>query len=788
MAHPHDLPGPLERALADLMPGSPGDASVLLRAVAAAIPDPFFMKDRTGRWVYANRATLEVVERTEAQVLGRLDSEIYEDAATALALMATDQRIMDSGVPESVEERLQVRGRVRWFQSSKSPYRDARGEVVGLVCVARDITDRRRAEEARLAAEGRLRAVLESLSEGVLVADTSGRVLSWNPAAMEILGFQNERDWLIGLPEFGRFFEVCVPGGPAIALEDWPLARLVRGEAVPESIHEVRRLDTDWVRTLRFAGARTRGAGGQDLIVLSVTDLTAWERAATALRRSEARFRAIAERSTDVVVLYDEDMRVSFWSAGAEAVLGWTFEEMLGQPGLSLSHPDDRALMREALRAIRAPGAVHRLTLRGRRRDGTYRALDVVLRNQLHDPDVGAVVANGRDVTEQRSLEQQMRQAQKLESVGRLAGGVAHDFNNVLTVILSSVGVLREDLTAGDPVNPDDLREIHDAAMRARELTRHLLAFARKSVLTPVVLDLGELLRSSERMLRRLIGEDVKLVVDVAPGLWPVHADPGAIDQALMNLVVNARDAMPGGGRLVLEARNASVPEGGDAVLSGARAGDWVRLAVRDQGCGMPAEVLAHLFEPFFTTKEAGKGTGLGLATVHGIATQAGGHVHVESTPGQGSTFTICLPRCHGAVAAVAAPAQRPDPRGTETVLVVEDDGLVRTVATRALTRAGYRVLEAPGGPEALAVAVGHDGPIHLLVTDVVLPGASGPEVAQALVALRPDLRTMYFSGHAHEALSRRGVLPSDVAFLAKPFSSDGLVATVRAVLDSEPA
>jgi CheY-like chemotaxis protein len=302
------------------------------------------------------------------------------------------------------------------------------------------------------------------------------------------------------------------------------------------------------------------------------------------------------------------------------------------------------------------------------------------------------------------------------------------------------------------------------------------------------VLDLGELLRSSEKMLRRLIGEDVRLVVEVAPGLWPVHADPGAIDQALMNLVVNARDAMPGGGRLVLEVRNASVPEGGDGVLPGARAGDWVRLAVRDQGCGMPPEVLAHLFEPFFTTKEAGKGTGLGLATVHGIATQAGGHVHVESAPGQGSTFTICLPRCHGAVAAAAAPAASRDPRGTETVLVVEDDTLVRTVATRALARAGYRVLEAPGGPEALAVAVGHDGPIHLLVTDVVLPGASGPEVAQALTALRPDLRTMYFSGHAHEALSRRGVLSPDAAFLAKPFSSDGLVATVRAVLDAKPA
>ncbi|MFT3912859.1 MAG: PAS domain S-box protein [Anaeromyxobacteraceae bacterium] len=760
---------------------APDHAGTLLRAVSEALPDPVFVKDRAGRWVFANDATLRVVRRTAAQVMGKVETEIYDDAASAMTIMANDARIMASGVSESVEERIETGGRVRWFLSTKSPFRDARGEVVGLVGVSRDISARKRSEEARLAAERRLRTVLESLSEGVLVADATGRILSWNRAALDILGFEEERQWLVGLKELARTFELVSASGEVRAVEEWPLARVLRGEAVRNEVCEIRRRDLDWRRTLRFSGALTRGAGQQDLAVLSITDITERERAVEALRLSEARFRALIEKSSDLIVLYDADLRITYWGPAVEAAVGWTAGERLGRRGLSTVHPDDAEEAARVLEAIVAPGATVQTSLRIPTKAGGHRTLEIIFRNLLHDPDVRAIVSNGRDVTAQRSLEQQMRQAQKLESIGRLAGGVAHDFNNVLTVILSSASVMREDLAERGTVSSDDVKEIEDAGNRARELTRHLLAFARKSVLTPVVLDLGKLVLSGEKMLRRLIGEDVKLVVEVEPGLWNVHADPGAIDQALMNLVVNARDAMPDGGRLVVSLRNTRSPEGPPA----AHAGDWVGLSVRDSGVGMPPDVVAHLFEPLFTTKEAGKGTGLGLATVHGIATQAGGHVHVESTPGQGSTFSICLPRCREDVAAAAPAAPRPSGQGTETVLVVEDDELVRTVAVRTLARAGYRVLEAAGGADAMAVAGRHPGPIDLVVTDVVLQGASGPEVAAALAALRPGLRVVYVSGHELELLSRRGVLATDVPFLAKPFSAEALAARVRAALDA---
>ncbi|MFO0582515.1 MAG: PAS domain S-box protein [Anaeromyxobacter sp.] len=779
-SHTVEPSDPQARALRELT-HAPDQAGTLLRAVSEALPDPVFVKDRAGRWVFANDATLRVVRRTAEQVFGRTEAEIYDDAATATTIMANDARIMASGLPETVEERVETGGRVRWFLSTKSPFRDDRGEVVGLVGVARDISARKRSEEARLAAERRLRTVLESLSEGVLVADSTGRILSWNRAALDILGFEEERQWLVGLKELARTFELVSASGAVLTVEEWPLARVLRGEVVRDEAWEVRRRDTAWRRTLRFSGALTRGAGQQDLAVLSITDITERERALEALRRSEARFRALVEKSSDLIVLYDADLRITYWGPAVESAVGWTADERLGRGGLSIVHPDDAEEAARVLEAIAVPGATVQTTLRVPTKAGGHRTLEVIFRNLLHDPDVRAIVSNGRDVTEQRSLEQQVRQAQKLESIGRLAGGVAHDFNNVLTVILSSANVMREDLAERGTVSSDDVKEIEDAGNRARELTRHLLAFARKSVLTPVVLDLGKLVLSGEKMLRRLIGEDVKLVVEVEPGLWNVHADPGVIDQALMNLVVNARDAMPDGGRLVISIRNLSVPEGQPA----ARPGDWVRLSVRDTGVGMPPEVVAHLFEPFFTTKEAGKGTGLGLATVHGIATQAGGHVHVESAPGQGSTFSVCLPRCRDDVAVTAPAAARPSGHGSETVLLVEDDELVRTVAVRTLARAGYRVLVAAGGAEAMAVAQRHAGPIDLVVADVVLQGAAGPKVAAALSALRPELRVMYVSGHEHEQLARRGVLAPDVPFLAKPFSAEALVARVRASLDA---
>jgi signal transduction histidine kinase len=429
------------------------------------------------------------------------------------------------------------------------------------------------------------------------------------------------------------------------------------------------------------------------------------------------------------------------------------------------------------------------ITARHRHKDGSWRILEGKGRNLLDDPAVRGVVVNARDVTEERRLEEQYRQAQKLESIGRLAGGVAHDFNNMLTVILSCVAGIREAQERGTPVDPEDVQQIQEAGERAREFTAQLLAFARRQVIAPVPLDLNGVVRSSERLLRRVIGEDVELVVRTQPGLWPILCDPAQMEQLLLNLAVNARDAMPRGGRLDVETSNAHVDAGADG------ASEWVHLVFRDSGTGMSKEVRERLFEPFFTTKELGKGTGLGLATVHGIVTQNGGRVLVESEPGVGTTFEIRFPRTAGtSLPGERERAEDPTPTpvsvtaaraGRETILVVEDDPRVRTVTVRALRAAGHRVLVAGNGSEALGIAAGEPGAVHLVVTDVVMPGMSGRAVVDALRARRPGLRALFVSGYPQEVIARRGVLEGGVEFLAKPFTPAVLVARVRALLDA---
>src|SRR5436309_1044541 len=354
----------------------------------------------------------------------------------------------------------------------------------------------------------------------------------------------------------------------------------------------------------------------------------------------------------------------------------------------------------------------------------------------------------------------------------RQAGGIAHDFNNVLTAVLGSIELLLLDEPPGRP-HREELDIIRDAATRAKDLIRQLLAFSARQVLQPAVVDLNRLVRDVAKMLRRLIGEDIKLETLLAPELGAVRVDAGQMEQVLVNLAVNARDAMPEGGRLTIKTDN--VDAGGSQVL----------LHVSDSGVGMDEEVQAHLFEPFFTTKPRGKGSGLGLATVYGIVRQSGGHIAVDSAPGRGATFRVYLPR----VEAPLDPTDRPRPvtapaAGSETILLVEDEHLVRLLARKVLERAGYRVLVAAGGAEALDLAERYAGPIHLLLTDVVMPEMSGRELAHRLASLRPDARVLYMSGYADEAIAQHGVLDPGTAFLQKPFTPDGLARKVREVLD----
>jgi two-component system cell cycle sensor histidine kinase/response regulator CckA len=389
------------------------------------------------------------------------------------------------------------------------------------------------------------------------------------------------------------------------------------------------------------------------------------------------------------------------------------------------------------------------------------------------------------DLTERRNLEEQFRQSQKMDAVGRLAGGIAHDFNNLLTVIRLNTEIIMEGFDPTDP-RSEDVKQIRSAAERASALTRQLLAFSRKQILQPRVLDMNSVVGNVEPMLRRLIGEDISIASN-SEARGYVVADPGQLEQILVNLVVNARDAMPQGGRITIETRNVDLDDHYTSEHAPVVPGRYVMLAVGDTGIGMSRDTKEHAFDPFFTTKEAGKGTGLGLATVYGIVKQSGGYVWIYSEPGLGTTLKLYFPEVSAAAAFTTTeqrPASKESKRGSETILLVEDEDAVRGLASRILEKQGYRVIAAQHGREAMDIASREEGHIHLVLTDVVMPGMNGRGLVERLSGIRPRIKSLYMSGYTDDDIIRRGFIEPSKSFLQKPFTSDALLQTVRKVLD----
>jgi len=504
------------------------------------------------------------------------------------------------------------------------------------------------------------------------------------------------------------------------------------------------------------------------------------------LAARETRFRALIEQSADAILLFKEDGTIAYGSPAVRRILGYELEALQGVHFRELVLSEERGLAEATFRALlERPAHSMPLTIQLVHQDQHKVWVEAVATNLLAEPAVGGVVANFRDISErskaeeQRTrLEEQLRQAQKMESVGRLAGGIAHDFNNLLTVVLGYTETLLAQLRH-DPLARDRLLEIQCAGERAAALVQQLLAFSRKQVLQPRVLDLNQLVSETARLLSRLIGEHIELRTRMCEQAARVYADPTQLTQVVLNLAVNARDAMSKGGILSLEVALVRLEQ-----LEGELApGRYVRLKVQDTGCGMDAEVRAHLFEPFFTTKERGKGTGLGLATVYGIVKQSGGTLSVVSAPGEGSTFTLHFPEADPLVAIAGARPKRGDVGGNETILLVEDQERVRALTSALLASLGYRVLAAGDGSEALRLSREEKAPIHLLLTDVVLPGMSGVHLAEALRSERPDMKVLLTSGYSDDALDD----PTGVhalPLLEKPFGRETLGQKVREVLD----
>ncbi len=514
------------------------------------------------------------------------------------------------------------------------------------------------------------------------------------------------------------------------------------------------------------------------------------------LIEQEELFRLITENAADMIAVVDTAGGRIYNSPSYEKVLGYSAEELKATPAIEQVHPDDRQKVMEAASEAKQTGVGRRLEYRIRHKDGTWRIFESTasaIRNRLGE--IERLVIINRDITERKRTEEalqrseiQLRQAQKMEAVGRLSGGVAHDFNNLLSVIIGYSDHLETSLPRKSPLRKS-VKEIKKAGDSAASLTRQLLSFSRQQMVERKVLELNAAVSNLVGMLKRLIGENIKLVTVLDPALGKVKADQGQLEQVIINLVVNARDAMPHGGRLVIETKNAVLDEFSTDRFPDVQPGHYAVLTVSDSGVGMDAETQSHIFEPFFTTKDPGKGTGLGLATVYGVIKQSGGHVDVQSSPGEGTTFRIYLPRVDGIVQqAKPDTSSLKSTEGSETVLLAEDEESIRNLISELLANNGYKVLAAKNGAEALEIGRRHSGPVHLLLTDVMMVEMSGPALAKQLSGFRPETRVLFMSGYADDSHSQHSTDLPDTLFLQKPFTQEGLMRKVRQCLDLKEA
>ena len=771
-------------------------------------------------------ATLTTVRDSDGNVVGRIgvSHDVTERRAADLALRESEQRLrllVDSlptvlwttdtdlrftsirgaavdkaGVGDSVigaslsdfvpESRVRshdaLRGQpvsaaVEWngntYDVHIEPLRSEDGSIIGTIGIALDVTAHRRSEAEAAQYLELLRTVIDAAPLAIIVVDVTGAVSLWNRAAEELFGWRASE--VLGQPP---------PHVPQEGRTEFERARAgVRHARRPQSFTTRRVTKDGRMLDVVITSAAVYGADGQYHGSMGIAQDVTRQRL---LEERQQRLTAIIEASPDFVATFDVQRRTLFINRAGRALIGFG--------------PDDdvESTTLDALCTAAGGELVDRLALPVALAEGTWSGEamlrlasggDVlvwltVVAHRRSDGDLAFVSAVAQDITERRFLEEQLRQSQKMEAVGRLAGGVAHDFNNLLTSIAGHTELLLEDLGEDDAIR-SDIEEVLRAVDRASSLTRQLLAFSRRQVLQPRLLDVNHVLADLGGLLHRLLGDDVELKSTYDPEVGHIRTDRGQFEQVVMNLVVNARDALPDGGVIELRTDAVVVVEDSDEHRRGVQPGTYAMISVQDSGTGMDDTVLARIFEPFFTTREQGKGTGLGLPTAYGIVAQSGGHILVDSAPGVGSTFRVLLPISAGTAAEEEFAAADPcDEGGSETILLVEDEDAVRRLGCRILERRGYTVVEADSGPAAIRVFEQRAPTIALLVTDVVMPGMNGTELARRLRAMKPSLRILFTSGYTADALTLEGGIGEGAAFLEKPFTPEALAQHVRDLLD----
>jgi PAS domain S-box-containing protein len=772
-------------------------ANTLLAAVMEAVPGVVYAKDRAGRMIAANRGTVDLVGKPMSDIIGRTDREFLDDPAQGEAVMANDARVMAENRTEALEEEVTYPdGRRATWLSTKAPFRDAQGTVVGLVGSSVDISERKRAEERLRHSEAQFRLMADAVPQIVWITDAHGRMEFFNKQWADYVGVPN-------VPPTAADVSAGYVHPDDDARTMAAFERAQRSGEVFQVEHRIRRADGVYRWFLvradpyrdEFTGEILRWFGASmDIQDRKTAEDSLLDLNNTLELRVEA---AMADRdrtwnnARDLLLVVGIDGIFRAVNPAWTQLLGWRQDELVGRSYLDFIHPDDHPSSEGAL----ATATTQELPVYENRylhRDGSFRWISWVAA-----PEADLIYASGRDVTtdkdrqaELEAAQEQLRQAQKMEAVGQLTGGIAHDFNNLLTGVIGSLDMMQRQFAKGDMSKMERYTTTAiTSANRAAALTHRLLAFSRRQPLDPKPVGANRLITGMEELLRRTIGEAVRLEIVTAGGLWQTLCDPHQLESAVLNLAINARDAMPEGGTLTIETCNAHLDDAYAARQREVKPGQYVCICVTDTGVGMTADTIAKAFEPFFTTKPIGQGTGLGLSMIYGFARQSEGYAKIYSEVGKGTTFKLYLPRHYGegeeeeAHSGELGDELRAE-RG-EVVLVVEDETAVRSLVVDVLEELGYRALEAVDGPSGLKILQSKRR-IDLLVTDIGLPGLNGRQLADAARERRPDLKILFMTGYAENATIANGFLDPGMSMMTKPFAIDALATRIRGIIEAD--